>query len=96
MKLNDFSQSLHIIVIVLGSTVLSGCAHQPTPSDFNDPPSFFMGIIHGFLILFSLIGGFFNDDIRVYAFPNSGWWYDLGYVIGVVLFVEEATKKTQS
>ena len=38
---------------------------------------------HGYLIFFSVIGSIFLD-IRIYAFPNSGFWYDIGYVIGVL------------
>jgi hypothetical protein len=44
-----------------------------------------MGVLHGFVSLFSLIGSFFWD-IRVYAFPNSGRWYDVGFVLGAACF----------
>ena len=68
--------------------VLSGCAQQPTP-DAYDPPGFFSGLIHGFTILLSLIGSIFLD-VRIYAFPNSGFFYDLGYLIGVGVFSASA------
>jgi hypothetical protein len=42
-------------------------------------------LVHGFISLFSLIGSIFWD-IRVYAFPNSGSWYDFGFVLGAGLF----------
>jgi|GEM_PF-5247349 len=45
-----------------------------------------MGIVHGFCILFSLIGSIFTD-FRIYAFPNSGGWYDFGYFIGAAMFL---------
>lgn len=51
-----------------------------------DPPGFFSGLFHGFLMLFSLIGSVFTD-VRVYAFPNGGFWYDLGFVIGASAFL---------
>jgi len=38
-------------------------------------------LLHGLLIVFSFIGGWFSD-IRIYAFPNTGGWYDFGYLIG--------------
>ena len=60
--------------------VASACATQPAPLAY-DPPGFFSGLVHGFLVFFSLIGSLFWD-IRVYAFPNSGWWYDLGFFFG--------------
>ena len=60
---------------------LVSCATQPIPhaSDF---PGFFMGFVHGFTIIFSFIGSLFTD-VRIYAFPNSGGWYDFGFLIGV-------------
>ena len=59
---------------------LVACAHQPTPASY-DPPGFLYGILHGYLIFFSAIGSIFLD-VRIYAFPNSGFWYDIGYAIG--------------
>jgi len=45
-----------------------------------------MGIVHGFTIFFSLVGSIFTD-CRIYAFPNSGGWYDLGYFLGASMFL---------
>ena len=49
-------------------------------------PGFWDGVLHGFLIFFSFIGSLFSD-IRIYAFPNAGVWYDFGYVIGATMFL---------
>jgi hypothetical protein len=65
--------------------VVASCAHQPEPSSYN-PPSFWSGLLHGFLILISFIGSLFSD-VRIYAFPNSGGWYDFGYLIGAAFFL---------
>jgi len=32
---------------------------------------------------FRLIGSLFNGEIRMYAFPNSGVWYDFGFLLGL-------------
>jgi hypothetical protein len=64
---------------------IASCATQPvapTPS----PPGFFFGLLHGFLILFSFIASIFTD-FRIYAFPNSGGWYDFGYLLGAMSFL---------
>jgi hypothetical protein len=63
---------------------ISSCATQPRPEAY-DAPGFFYGLLHGFLILFSFIGSLFTE-VRVYAFPNSGGWYDFGYLLGVAIF----------
>ena len=73
-----------LIEVIACALVLASCATQPTPSA-HDPPGFLLGFIHGFLSLFSLIGSFFWD-IRVYAFPNGGRWYDVGFVLGASCF----------
>jgi hypothetical protein len=39
------------------------------------------GFLHGLLMFFSLIGSLFTD-VRIYAFPNSGVWYDVGFFLG--------------
>lgn len=33
-------------------------------------------------MVFAIVG-LMDDSIRIYAFPNSGGWYDCGYAIGV-------------
>lgn len=66
---------LTLLVVAVG-----GCAHQP-PSALPGVPGFFSGLLHGLLILVSLVGSIFTD-VRIYAFPNSGFFYDLGFAIG--------------
>jgi hypothetical protein len=70
-----------VVSMVCICVVLAACATQPEPHGY-DPPGFLYGLLHGFIIFFSLIGGLFQD-IRIYAFLNSGWWYDLGFFVGV-------------
>jgi hypothetical protein len=64
---------------------IAGCAHQPQPSVY-ELPGFWSGLLHGFFIYFSFVGSLFTD-VRIYAFPNSGGWYDFGYLIGASLFL---------
>jgi hypothetical protein len=78
--IKKYKSAIFLIFVVLG---LVGCATQPLPGG-DDPPGFWMGIVHGFLILFSMIGSYFSD-IRIYAYPNSGSFYDLGYLLGAMM-----------
>jgi hypothetical protein len=71
---------VRIVVIIAAAATLAACATQPSPAAF-EPPGFFYGFLHGLTVPFSLIGAFFTD-VRIYAFPNSGWWYDLGFFLG--------------
>jgi hypothetical protein len=73
---------MRTFVAVLLLVLVAACAHQPHPLPFGSPPGFFAGIWHGLVAPFALVGHLFSD-IRIYAFPNSGGWYDLGYVLGL-------------
>lgn len=79
------NRRLVLLLIAAGGLFLASCATQPYPSAY-DPPGFFSGLLHGFLIVFSFIGSLFTD-YRIYAFPNSGGWYDFGYLIGAGIFL---------
>lgn len=77
----------------IAALLLSSCATQPFPTA-HEPPGFLLGVVHGFLSVLSLIGSLFWD-IRVYAFPNSGRLYDLGFVIGAALFFGMAGRESE-
>jgi len=78
-----------LLLFMFIMTLITACAHQPVNTSY-DPPGFFMGIFHGLIAPISLIVGFFSE-VRVYAFPNSGWWYDLGFMLGISSSVGAAT-----
>ena len=73
------------ILLIFCLVGIVGCATQPITKAY-DPPGFFMGLFHGFIMLFSLIGSIFTD-VRIYAFPNSGGWYDFGFFLGATGFL---------
>jgi hypothetical protein len=71
------------ISLVVFLFALIGCGFVgSTPILPYDPPGFFSGIWHGLLAPWTLIIRFFLD-IKMYAVPNSGWFYDLGFLLGV-------------
>ena len=70
-----------LVLIVFCMCLLVGCASQPH-SYADSAPGFFMGIWHGYIAIVALIIGFFTD-VRIYNFPNSGYWYDVGFVVGL-------------
>ncbi len=73
---------MRTVVAIAALTLLAGCAHQPTPLPFGEFPGFFTGIWHGLVAPFALVGSIFAK-VRIYAFPNGGGWYDLGFVLGI-------------
>ena len=67
-----------VFLLIVG---LSGCAHQPSGAVSPSAPGFLLGLWHGLIAPISLVGSFFAD-YRMYAFPNSGVLYDLGFLLG--------------
>lgn len=66
---------------VAALVVLAACATRPmgAPSD----PGLIRGLIDGLLAPISFVISLFSDSVRMYAFPNVGRWYDLGFLIGL-------------
>src|SRR3989344_3974756 len=51
-----------------------------------EPAGFFSGIWHGLLAPWSLIARWFFD-VGMYAYANTGWFYDFGFLIGAVFSI---------
>src|ERR1700751_4073960 len=78
------SRGLAIILLLALVLSLASCPTQTVPN-VHRPPGFLLGLLHGFISLFSLIGSLFFDT-RIYGFPNSRSGYDVGFVLGAAVF----------
>jgi len=68
-----------------------GCAAGPnpdagTPTGAGNIAGFWLGLWHGFILLFTFIISLLNPNVGVYEVHNSGWAYNLGYLLGVSIF----------
>lgn len=52
-----------------------------------EPAGFFSGVWHGLLAPWSLIARWFIDDVVMYAIPNTGWFYDFGFLVGEIFSI---------
>ena len=64
---------------LVASLFLVACAGQPAAA--GHAPGLLIGFFHGFTAILSLIGSLFLQ-IRIYEFPNGGFWYDFWFVAG--------------
>lgn len=80
-----------LILATLLVLLLASCAHQPPPSVGAPVPGFLLGLLHGYISLFSLIASLFTT-VRIYEYPNSGFFYDLGFVVGALAFYGSGTR----
>jgi len=86
LKKTEMRRLANVILICSAVLFAASCASQPLIEEMPpDAPGFLFGLLHGATVLFALIGSFFID-VRIYSFPNTGWPYDLGYVIGAAFF----------
>jgi hypothetical protein len=76
-------QFLLTLLLLAMLFILTSCAHQPS-GYHHEAPGFFSGVLHGFIAPFTLIISIFRD-IRIYNYPNSGFWYDAGFVVGFLM-----------
>jgi hypothetical protein len=82
------------VTLLLWVLLLSSCAD--TGAAYSaDGPGFWMGLWHGFIVIFALIGHLFDSSIRVYASPNNGAWYDFGFVLGAILWCSSGNRKSE-
>lgn len=80
---------LFAIIILL----LSSCA--PGNEQFDAAPAnFWMGLWHGFIALFTFIVSLFNDNVTIYEVNNVGKLYNLGFILGAMIFFGGGSKGT--
>lgn len=70
-------------VVILSAVLFTSCATQSMENIGNEP-GFLKGLLHGFILFFSFIASLFTD-YEIYAYPNSGGWYDLGFLLGAMM-----------
>ena len=75
-----------ILLLLITLLMTSGCADSEAIDTCVDPSQregFLMGIIQGFIAPITFIVSIFDDETAMYAVNNSGWLYDLGFLIGI-------------
>ena len=60
---------------------LAACASQPPGQP--GAPALRSGLWHGVIAPIAFVISLFDNDVRMYAFPNGGRWYDFGFLLGL-------------
>jgi len=90
------------LVLIFITALFTGCLAGPesrwkeVPDEPPKPPKagFFAGLWHGFIAIPALILGIFTD-IKIFESNNSGWWYELAFLLGVGAFSGGGIKASQ-
>ncbi len=75
-----------ILLVALCVAIVACAASQPTlgPIMAAEPqPGFWRGFWHGFIAPITFVVSLVSSEIRIYAFPNDGRWYDFGFMLGI-------------
>jgi hypothetical protein len=80
-----------LLVLVVVVFFLTSCAPGNEKFDIG-PAGFWMGLWHGFISLFTFIISLFCNDVNIYEVHNSGWPYNLGFIIGISVFYGGSSK----
>jgi len=80
-----------LLFAVICVFLVSGCAagrnpNEDTPGDSAEKPAgFWLGLWHGMIILFAFIVSLFKSSVGVYEVYNTGWSYNLGFLLGILI-----------
>lgn len=77
-------QSVVLLLLIPVLLILTSCTAGNEQFTQEAPAGFWYGLWHGIISVFSLIIHIFNENVVVYERNNTGGWYDLGFLLGVI------------
>ncbi len=80
-------------LLILALFLLSSCAAGNEKFDLG-PAGFWYGLWHGFISFFTFIISLFNENVNIYEANNSGWPYNLGFILGIAIFYGGGSKSS--
>jgi hypothetical protein len=73
----------NIPLMLLVLCALSACATLHPQAISETGPGFFTGIWHGLVAPPAFLVRIFADTVAIYETPNTGGWYDFGFLLGL-------------
>jgi hypothetical protein len=64
---------------------LAACTAGDPRFTMDNPAGFFEGLWHGVISLITLVVSLFSENVRFYEVDNTGWGYDAGFLLGMLL-----------
>jgi len=74
-----------ILIVLLLTATFSGCAAGDQRYAARTA-GFWAGLWHGLICLITFVISLFNDTVHMYETRNSGHLYDLGFLLGAMIF----------
>ena len=79
MQEGRYSRLMLCLLILL----LAACTATQTVPAERGGPGLWLGLWHGFIAPITFIISLFSSELRIYAYPNAGLWYDFGFMLGI-------------
>ena len=82
--------TIALVALVVAVMMLAGCAPGPnrmvgTADAEGEVAGFWLGLWNGFISPVTFIVSLFSANVKMYDVHNSGNWYDLGFILGVMI-----------
>ncbi len=74
-----------VCVLLLGACAAGVNEHLDTANAQGVTAGFLRGLWHGAIVPITFIVSLFSREVRLYEIHNSGWPYDLGFVLGLTM-----------
>jgi hypothetical protein len=73
----------HRILLPLAALLLlTACATAPLAIEGSR--GLFWGLLDGAVAPIAFVVSWFSDSVGIYGVPNSGGWYDFGFLLGLM------------
>lgn len=86
--MNDKRRFLVLLILLFVALILVGCAPGNDRWDQvinpGDKAGFWAGLWHGLIVIITFIISLFNGNVGIYEVSNTGWGYNLGFVLGIL------------
>ncbi|MGD8997662.1 MAG: hypothetical protein PVH80_06095 [Anaerolineae bacterium] len=84
------SKALLLAVATLALVTLVACAPGPnqladSPDETGNVAGFWRGLWHGIIAPITFIVSLFSEGVHMYEVQNNGNWYNLGFLLGVMI-----------
>ena len=76
-----------LALALIALLLLTACAAGPGSrwaQPASNPAGFFAGIWHGMIVVVALVVSLFADGVNIYEVHNTGFLYNLGFVLGAM------------
>ncbi|MEI6462481.1 MAG: hypothetical protein WCO33_02315 [bacterium] len=83
-----------LVVIAIGVYLISNRTGMPTKNS-TEVASFGLGLWQGLIICLTFITSWFDKNIVLYQVSNDGFWYNFGFIFGIMISIGAGAKSSK-